>query len=418
MHQLKKIGAIGGAVSLALCWPLAVGQIGHNVIRDGISHLNTQSVQAEIIQYDRGYLSSEVKTRYTVTDPDLAQQLALDGLPSEYVVSSHVQHGLITLKATSVLENMDDLPLTLNTVTQLNGNTDYTLKLDNWHQANDGAMMSMTPSELKGHVTVLGEITYDLTIPSVEVDFNSGEKFLLAGIEGTGDGRIQNGFWLGSQDATIADMSLLDTSQSPIVAMKNAQYQFSSSLTETTERVSSQHVIGIESLETSQGNVDNFAMDVEFGDLDQKSFEYLVNLYKDNPQLTPEHIESAIPYVDTLFAKGFHLTMNNLSMTLAEKGQFESQLRVAVPEGTKNITQNPDAIIPALTGNVDTYVSDELLLQFPMISEAVEEATINEFIEKTEQGYQVKAEIKGGNLVFENGQKIPLMALLLPVMMQ
>ncbi|KOO10999.1 hypothetical protein AKJ18_31375, partial [Vibrio xuii] len=153
MHQLKKIGAIGGAVSLALCWPLAVGQIGHNVIRDGISHLNTQSVQAEIIQYDRGYLSSEVKTRYTVTDPDLAQQLALDGLPSEYVVSSHVQHGLITLKATSVLENMDDLPLTLSTVTQLNGNTDYTLKLDNWHQANDGAMMSMTPSELKGHVT-------------------------------------------------------------------------------------------------------------------------------------------------------------------------------------------------------------------------------------------------------------------------
>ncbi|KOO10308.1 hypothetical protein AKJ18_34910, partial [Vibrio xuii] len=76
------------------------------------------------------------------------------------------------------------------------------------------------------------------------------------------------------------------------------------------------------------------------------------------------------------------------------------------------------AIIPALTGPVDPYVSDELLLQFPMISEAVEEATTNEFIEKTEQGYQVKAEIKGGNLIFENGQKIPLMALLLPVMMQ
>lgn len=418
MHQLKKIGAIGGAISLALCWPLAVGQIGHNVITDSISQLNSQSVQAEIVQYDRGYLSSQVKTRYVVTDPVLAQQLALDGLPSEYVVDSQVQHGLFSLKANSVLENMDDLPLTLDTVTQLNGNTDYSLKLDNWHQANDGAMMSITPSELKGHVTVLGELTYKLSIPSVEVDFNSGEKFLVSGIEGAGDGKMQNLFWLGEQEIKIGDMSLLDESQNPIVAMKNAQYRFSTSLTELSERVNSQHIINIENIKSTEGDVENFAMDLEFGDLDMTSFEYLVSLYKNNPQLTPEQIESAIPYVDTLFAKGFHLTMNKLSMTLEENGKFESQWRVAVPEGTENITQNPDAIIPALTGNLDTYISDELLLHYPLISEAVEEATLNEFIEKTEQGYQVKADLKEGNLVFSNGQQIPLLALLLPIMVQ
>lgn len=418
MHQLKKIGAIGGAISLALCWPLAVGQIGHNVITDSISQLNSQSVQAEIVQYDRGYLSSQVKTRYVVTDPVLVQQLALDGLPSEYVVDSQVQHGLFSLKANSVLENMDDLPLTLDTVTQLNGNTDYSLKLENWHQANDGAMMSITPSELKGHVTVLGELTYKLSIPSVEVDFNSGEKFLVSGIEGVGDGKMQNLFWLGEQEIKIGDMSLLDESQNPIVAMKNAQYRFSTSLTELSERVNSQHIIQIENIKSTEGDVDNFAMDLEFGDLDMTSFEYLVSLYKNNPQLTPEQIESAIPYVDTLFAKGFHLTMNNLSMTLEQNGKFESHWRVAVPEGTENITQNPDAIIPALTGNLDTYISDELLLHYPLISEAVEEATLNEFVEKTEQGYQVKADLKEGNLVFSNGQQIPLLALLLPIMVQ
>lgn len=418
MHQLKKIGAIGGAISLALCWPLAVGQIGHNVITDSISQLNSQSVQAEIVQYDRGYLSSQVKTRYVVTDPVLVQQLALDGLPSEYVVDSQVQHGLFSLKANSVLENMDDLPLTLDTVTQLNGNTDYSLKLENWHQANDAAMMSITPSELKGHVTVLGELTYKLSIPSVEVDFNSGEKFLVSGIEGVGDGKMQNLFWLGEQEIKIGDMSLLDESQNPIVAMKNAQYRFSTSLTELSERVNSQHIIQIENIKSTEGDVDNFAMDLEFGDLDMTSFEYLVSLYKNNPQLTPEQIESAIPYVDTLFAKGFHLTMNNLSMTLEQNGKFESHWRVAVPEGTENITQNPDAIIPALTGNLDTYISDELLLHYPLISEAVEEATLNEFVEKTEQGYQVKADLKEGNLVFSNGQQLPLLALLLPILVQ
>ncbi|UUM31554.1 YdgA family protein [Vibrio japonicus] len=418
MHQLKKMGAIGGAISLALCWPLAVGQIGHNVINDSISQLNSQSIQAEIVQYDRGYLSSQVKTRYVITDPILAQQLALDGLPSEYVVNSQVQHGLFSLTAASVLENMDDLPLTLNTVTQLNGNTDYSLKLENWHQANDGAMMSITPSELSGHVTVLGELTYKLTIPSIEVDFNSGEKFLVSGIEGSGDGKMQSLFWLGQQEIKIGDMSLLDESQTPIVAMKNAQYRFSTSLTEVSERVNSQHIINIENVQSTQGDVDKFAMDLEFGDLDVTSFEYLVGLYKNNPQLTPEQIESAIPYIDTLFAKGFHLTMNNLSMTLEENGQFESQWRVAVPEGTENISKNPDAIIPALTGNLDTYISDELLLHYPLISEAVEEATLNEFVEKTEQGYQVKADLKEGNLVFSNGQQIPLLALLLPIMIQ
>lgn len=383
-----------------------------------MTHVSHPSVQAEIVKYDRGYLSSEVTTRYVITDPNLVEQLALDGLPSEYLVNSHVEHGLLSLKATSVLDNMDELPLTLNTVTQLNGNTDYSLVLDNWNQANDGAMMSITSSELKGHVTVLGEMTYQLAIPSVEVDFSSGEKLLIAGIEGSGDGRIQSGFWLGEQSLKIADMSVFDTEQSPMVAMKNAQYQFSSALTEATERVSSQHVVSLDSIETEHGNVDKFLMDMELGNLDAKSFEYLVNVYQNNPELTPEDIESVIPYVDTLFAKGFHLTMNNLSVSLADKGNFETKWRVEVPEGTENITQNPDAILPALKGDLDTYVSDELLNLFPMLNQAVQEATANEFVVKKDQGYQVKAELKDGNLVFENGQKLPLLALLLPVMMQ
>ena len=42
MQNLKKIGAIGGAISLALCWPLAVGQIGQSIIEDGITNMNDE----------------------------------------------------------------------------------------------------------------------------------------------------------------------------------------------------------------------------------------------------------------------------------------------------------------------------------------------------------------------------------------
>ncbi|MEF1227440.1 DUF945 family protein, partial [Vibrio fortis] len=125
MEQLRKIGAIGGAISLALCWPLAVGQIGQNAITDGIATLNSSSIQAEIVDYDRGYFSSNVKTRITIIDESLKEQLAIDGLPTEYVVNSDVSHGLIGLDALSTLEDQPDLPLTLTTSTELNGNTSF-----------------------------------------------------------------------------------------------------------------------------------------------------------------------------------------------------------------------------------------------------------------------------------------------------
>ncbi|PNQ54052.1 DUF945 domain-containing protein, partial [Vibrio agarivorans] len=66
MKNFKKLGAIGGAISLALCWPLAVGQIGQSIIENGIAEMNSDEIKAEIVSYDRSYLSSVVLTRYTV----------------------------------------------------------------------------------------------------------------------------------------------------------------------------------------------------------------------------------------------------------------------------------------------------------------------------------------------------------------
>ena len=421
MHQLKKYGAIGGAISLALCWPLAVGQIGQNVITDAIAHINNDSMTAEIVSYDRGYLSSQIQTRYVVLDPALIEQLALDGLPNQFVVNSEVSHGLVSLSATSVLENMEEFPITLETVTQLNGNTDYTFSLDSWNQTTDGAdgaMVSITPSVLKGHVTVLGEMTYDLDVPSVEVDFNSGEKLLVSGVKGTGQGRKQNGFWLGDQEVSVGDVSVMDSTQSALFGMKNAQYQFSSSIEELSQRVNSKHVVGVEDLVTSEGTVDKLSLDLELGDLDSGSFEHLIALYQNNPMLTAEDIQTAIPYVETLFSKGFYLSMNKMALTLGDAGEFESQWKITVPEGTDNITQNPAMVLPALTGNLDTFFSNELVEQYPFIKQGVDEAIVMEFVEQTDKGYEIQAELKDGNLVFPNDQEIPLMALLLPAMMQ
>ena len=419
--DLKKLGAIGGAISLALCWPLAVGQIGQTVIQDGVAHLSNDSLQAEIVEYDRGYLSSTVKTRYTIVDPVLAEQLAIDGLPSEVIVNSSVSHGLFSLSAESVMENAPDLPLTLSTVTQLNGNTDYVLSLANWNQVTegpDGAIVSVTPSTLKGHVSVLGDVTYDLDISSVEIDFNSGEKMLLSGLTGQGQGKKMNSFWIGEQTFHLAETSVLNVDQSPLFSLSDSKYTFLSSFDEMAKTVSSQHIVDMNKLVMEDGNVDSVSIDLSFGDLDSVAFEHLMNLYQNNPMPTNADIEEAIPYVESLFSKGFYFAMNKMAVKLGEESEFESKWKITVPQGTDNVTQNPAMILPALTGDLDTFFSSGLVTQYPFIKQGVDEAMAMELVQETDKGYQIQAELKEGNLVFGNGQQIPLMALLLPALMQ
>lgn len=418
--ELKKIAAIGGAVVLGLCWPLAVGQIGQAVISDGIAHLNSDSIKAEIVEYDRGYLSSTVKTRYTVLDPTLAEQLAVDGLPTEVVLNSHVSHGLFNLKAESVIDNQPELPLTLNTVTQLNGNTDYVLSMANWNQVSegpDGAIVSVTASTLKGHISVLGDLTYQLSVPSVEVDFNSGEKVLLSGLSGRGEGKKINSFWIGEQTLKVAAASILDVDQSPLFSLSDSQYTFTSSFDDVEKTVSSQHVVDLRDLVTVDGGVDSVSIDLAFGGLDSVAFEHLVNLYQNNPMPTNADIDAAVPYVESLFSKGFYLAMNKMAVKLGDESEFESKWQITVPQGTDNVTQNPAMILPALTGDLDTFFSNGLVTQYPFIQQGIDEAMVMELIKETEKGYQIKAELKEGNLVFANGQQIPLMALLLPALM-
>ncbi|KJY84800.1 hypothetical protein TW81_02045 [Vibrio galatheae] len=419
--DLKKIGAIGGAISLALCWPLAVGQIGQSVIQDGIAHLSNESLQAEIVDYDRGYLTSSVKTRYTVLDPVLAEQLAVDGLPSEIVVNSQVSHGLFSLKAESVLDDADGLPLTLNTVTQLNGNTDYVLQLANWHQVTegpDGAIVSITPSTLKGHASVLGDLTYQLDIPSVEIDFNSGEKMLLAGLTGEGQGKKINSFWIGEQTLTLEQASVLDVDQAPLFSVTDSQYTFVSSYEEMEQTVSSQHLVELKDLLMAGDKIESITMDLSFGDLDSVAFEHLLKLYQNNPMPSNDDIEAAIPHVDNLFAKGFYLAMNKMAVKLGADSEFETNWTITVPKGTENVTDNFAMILPALTGDLKTFVSHGLVTQYPFIEQGVNEAMAMELVQRTEQGFEIQAELQEGNLVFENGQKMPLLALLLPALMQ
>ncbi|OIQ26661.1 DUF945 family protein [uncultured Vibrio sp.] len=420
MKQLKTIGAIGGSVLMVLCWPLAVGQIGQNVITDGVEHINNELISTEIVDYDRGYFSSNVKTRYVLLDQDLIAQFEADDLPTEFVVNSAVSHGLLSLSAHSSLEDLD-FPLTVDSVTQLNGNTDFTMNLASWYyQTQNGEEMaiSVSPASLKGSVTVLGQLTYQLDIPSIELDFATGEKLVLSGINGEGEGKQEKGFWLGNQSLAMERFSIAEFSnQQPTFEIENGQYQFSSSLNNEEGRLNSNHKVSMGSMLTPDGAIEAFNLDFSMGDIDSLAFESLMTMYQSNPMMTESEIAAAIPHVESLFSKGFYLAMNSMSLKVGQ-GEFESKWKLSVPEGTDSISQDPSKILPALKGELSTYFSNQLVTDFPFIKQGIDEAIVMEIIEQTETGYKIKAELNNANVVFESGQEIPLMALLLPVLMQ
>lgn len=420
MENLKKIGAIGGAISLALCWPLAVGQIGQTIIEDGIANMNDDMVKGEIVEYDRGYLSSVVLTRYTVVDPDIKTQLERDGLPTTFDVTSDLSHGLTSLTADSKLVDADFLPLTMHSKTQLNGNTAFTLDLDSWNYQNDaqGMSLSTSPLQITGDVTVLGDLNYQVSVPSVQVDFENGEEIHLTELTGQGKGKQAKGYWLGEQTFSLQKLDVVDAQLAPMFMIENATYSGNTSFNEAGDKLNSKLNLNAKQLRLTDGtDVDNFKLDFSIADVDSQSFDQIMSIYQNSPMLDEQEIQTLLPHIDTLFSKGFKLSVNELSLAFGE-GKFRNEWQLSVPEGTDHITQDPMKLMMATSGSLSTYFSEELVDLYPFIQESVDELMVMELIEKKDNGYQLKAQISDGKLKFENGQEFPLIALLMPALMQ
>lgn len=420
MNTLKKWAALGGAVSLAVCWPLAVGQIGQSIIEDGIAKLDSQTLKAEIISYQRGYLSSVVTTRYTIIDPVIAEQFEADGLPVEFEMRSDLTHGLTSLDAQSALVGVETLPLTISSTTQLNGNTDFTIAMDSWNLQSEveGVSVSTAPMSVSGRATVLGDLNFEFDVPSIQVDFESGEELHVSSFKGTGQGKQQNGYWLGKQDIQMGELQLSDVDAQPIFGLYQSRYLGNTQLDAKGERLESQLSFKTNKLLMSDGNeAQSLNLDFSLKNLDRQAFDQVMAIYQNSPVLTEEDLGKILPHIDTLFDKGFAIAIDNLSMTLGE-GKFENQWHLQIPQGTDKITQDPMKIITAMQGDVHTYFSNELVTQYPFIQEGVDELLVMELLEQIEGGYQLKADIKEGKLVFENGQAFPLFSLLMPAMMQ
>ncbi|MGT0150334.1 hypothetical protein ACT691_16415 [Vibrio metschnikovii] len=102
MQNIKRIGgyrwcgSFGSCVGLFACWANRL----QAAITHGLENLTNEQTSAEPGHgHDRGrYLSlSHVSARFTVLDERVRQQLISEGLPTQWIVDSDIQHQLFRL---------------------------------------------------------------------------------------------------------------------------------------------------------------------------------------------------------------------------------------------------------------------------------------------------------------------------------
>lgn len=421
MNQLKKIGAVGGAVALVLCWPLAVGHIGQKVIEDSVANLDNKVIDAEIVSYQRHYLSSTVQTRYTISDAVLAEQLAADDIPTELIVDSEVSHGLLSLSADSVISNLPELPLLLHTNTQLNGNTDFILSMDSWSYQSaeqDNVIISASASQASGRITVLGEFSLDSQLPSLQVDFGNGQQATLNDFSVTVNSKKELGFWFGEQKLSMGSLDILDHNRISELTVESAQYSFRSDYLKQQDRINLQQTLSIDNIAYPAGpGMQNLHVNFAMKHLDRESFEGFANLNSSGLAAQNIDVNQVVPLINKLFSRGFELSLENADFDIQGE-QFRSNIRLAIPEGTENVAQNPDSVIPAITGDINASVTAGMAQVNPVIAMAMDELVVMELVTQDDAGYKLNAKIEQGEVLFTNGQTLPLVALFYPLLMQ
>ena len=418
--NIKQIGAIGGAIALILCWPFVVGHMAQLSIERSIVQLINENTRAEVIKYDRGYLSSKVKIRLSVIKKDLKDEFIAGGFPTEFTFDTSLKHGFVSIQGTSKIEELPEL-LMLKTDTYLSGNTDFDLMVNEWKSSelNDKASFTIASSELKGRINIDGGIKYKLRIPYLNIESLSDQSASFSDIDFEGNGKKLNSVWIGDHILKTGKINFSRDCDSAHFKWNDSRYEFSSKLDDENSRVITRHVVELNNIETEEGRVEHILFDFELGDMDSTAFDQLINFYRDGEQSkTASAVEKIKPYIEQLFSRGFYMSLNSLVVDISDKSKVNASIKLSIPEGTDGVSDNPTVVIPKLTGTASSQLTQGFSKQFPLIQQGVNQAKQNGLVSEVDDNYIIDAEINNGNLDFSTGQKLPLMSLLIPLITQ
>jgi uncharacterized protein YdgA (DUF945 family) len=261
---------------------------------------------------------------------------------------------------------------------------------------------------------VLGELDFSFRFPSIQVKFANGETLSLNELTGAGEGKRVNGIWQGDMQVALEQIARVTSSGAVLLDGQTLRYRISSGTGENGERMRTNHQVSTALFSSEQGTIRDFNVDFTIDDVDAASFEKLLTIYQRSEVLTAEQLTQSAGYLDTLFHKGFKVSMNQMKLSAGD-GYLDAKWQLVMPEGTTDVSKDMSKIIPALTGSLDTFISQGLVDGNPAINEGIDELVILEFVQPVDEGYRIDAVVEDGHLVFASGQKLPLITFLLAI---
>ncbi|KHT64704.1 hypothetical protein RJ45_04975 [Photobacterium gaetbulicola] len=428
--MLGKVGAVGGAVAVALCWPFATGQIGERIYLDTFGQYENPYLAVSNDTYQRGYLKSEAVSKVELKD-ELKFLFEDEGLPTVWFVKHHVSHGFMGVSSTSELMVDDALkpmtealwgegisPITFTTNTALTRKTNFTFQINPISEKEvNGTSVALASFVMQGTVNAKGAGEFHYQLPSANLTTVAREEMVLKGLKGGGKGYLDGQFWIGDQALTLDEVRFVDlnSEQSLNVAelaigMENVliQPEASEGQEKPEVQLSNANHIKVGKVVMLDGSeYRNFNFQMAFSELDYPSLSRLGDMTDDlDEPLTEQQAMEVSAALDSLVAKGLTFSINDLSV-LAPEGQVTSRLNMSVAPGISNISQNIGQIAEKLGGDLHLSLPVELVEADPLLNERVDMLEQSAIVERNATHYLLDMKIEGDKVILSNGDQLP-----------
>jgi len=420
MDKVKKIFAASGGVLIIACWPLVVGQIGQKVVEDNISNFGNQSFHIDLIKYDRGYLSSDAQFKVSIANPDIKLWLKHENLPSEYRFNSHFTHGFVSFNGVTTSKQKNVLSAVIDSKTQLNGNTEINTTMGGYTYQERGKNWNynIAPSTMMSNITVLGEVTYQLTVPSFQMYFPNGDHLDLTSVHFSGKGKQLQHFWVGHNRVRVEDIVFSKSGQPNVIQSHNVSYTVSSNIDADMQHMTSHHDLKIDDITNALGTINNSELDIEIGNLNAPILDDIAQL---SHSLTQGRNDVAsirsqmMKKIDQLVTKGLYLDIKTLGFSY-KNAQMSNQLKLSLTPIQSDKPLDSAVLLQAIEGHYHSVVDKALANKFPNLQVALDDLVSMGMASDSDKSYELKGKIKDGNIVFPNGKTLPVAKLLLPLL--
>ncbi|MBV7299253.1 DUF945 family protein [Enterovibrio paralichthyis] len=433
-----KYAAIAGAVAIGAIWPFATGQIGQSLYEQEIESMKSPYLTVETESYDRGYLSSDVVTRLSLTG-EMKALYESEGLPSSYTILSHVEHGLLgvssistlgmTPELTSLTEKLwqgDESPLTIVSETSLFGDTQLDVTVRAMDGDNEDFKITSSPANISGTVDKDRNIVFEMEMPNLTIVSPEDETLSFNEITGSGQGKMVDEMWVGVQQFNISksaftiDGETIDIANLGVNAKNVVVTTDGSDVATATKdalRIDSINTLSFQEIDVPNIlSLQNFKFGMNLLKLDYQSLITLATMSDAmGEEPSEEDVNKLVTVLDTLVEKGLTFEILPLEMDTPE-GNVNARFDLTIEPGLGSVTQNITLLTSKLKGNLFVNVPAAYVNGVPEISASIANLEPYGFISETADGMTLTAKIEGDQAVSPSGQRVPIGLLMMMFM--